>query len=343
MIPIWCIVTAKFDDIFEVFGKSYFEKIRYSPLLVVDDGLSKGIKEEFCDFTYIPAPQPFAFCMAINCALGYTHPSDVIVFNDDIYILTEDIDIEMHAIIQRYEEIGILAPISTNVMNRDQHPENRTEEEMKFTRNDIGMGCGTYIPRKVIDEVGFLDIAYRIGVIGREDRDYCEKIKRAGYKFAIAQNCVIDPETGFAYPNILYSNVAKFFFAENYHQATKLVQDIAGGIVVTCPSREDFLNPETRDVLEKYLGGKAGIPTEDRIRAIKLVRELGSAFHAVSTLHAEGSLSAQKLSFYALGEWDRYKTAAKRFAGIPMKEEETHPLYRGLPNMRYLGIDSPTF
>lgn len=153
-----------------------------------------------------------------------------------------------------------------------------------------------------------------------------------GLGLAAAQNCLFDPSSGMAYPNPMLSNAAKFFFAENYHQAIKLVQDIAGGIVVTCPSREDFLNPETRDVLEKYLGGKAGVPTEDRIRAIKLVRELGSTFHAVSTLHAEGSLFAQKLSFYALGEWNRYKTAAKRAAGIPLKEEETHPLYQGLPN-----------
>lgn len=192
MIPVWCIVTAKFDDIFEIFAESYFEKVRYSPLLVVDDGLSGSIKDEFHDFIYIPAPQPFAFCMSINCAFGYTYPSDVIVFNDDIYIVTEDIDIIMHAIIQEHREIGILAPISTNVMNRDQHPENRTEEEIKFTRNDIGMGCGTYIPRKVINVVGFMDIGYRKGVIGREDRDYCEKIKRADYRFAIAQNCMIE-------------------------------------------------------------------------------------------------------------------------------------------------------
>jgi len=53
---------------------------------------------------------------------------------------------------------------------------------------------------------------------------------------------------------------------------------------------------------------------EDRIRAINLARELGSALHGVTTLHAEGSLLAQKLSFYALGEWNSYKTAAKRAA-----------------------------
>ena len=30
--------------------------------------------------------------------------------------------------------------------------------------------------------------------------------------------------------------------------------------------------------------------------------------------------------------WERYKTAAKKYAGIPIEEEEMHPSYRGLPD-----------
>jgi len=36
----------------------------------------------------------------------------------------------------------------------------------------------------------------------------------------------------------------------------------------------------------------------------------------VHTIHAEGSLGAQKLSIYALADFDRYKVAAKRAARI---------------------------
>lgn len=165
---------------------------------------------------------------------------------------------------------------------------------------------------------------------------YAETIDGLG--LASVQNCIYDQIAKMAYPNPMYSNAAKFFFADNYHQALKLVQDIGGGILVTCPSSEDFLNPETHDVLEKYLGGKAGIPTEHRIRMIKLIKDLSGAFHSVTTIHAEGSLSAQKGSFYALGEWERYKTAARRYAGIPMEEQDMHPVYRGLPDYRYIDV-----
>ena len=142
-------------------------------------------------------------------------------------------------------------------------------------------------------------------------------------------DCVIDPSSGVAYPNPMYSNASKFFFAENYHQALKQVIDIAGGIVVTIPSSKDYLNPQTHDLIDKYLGGKEGIPAEHRIRAIKLVKDLLGAWDQVTTIHAEGSLSAQKLSFFQLGDWERYKAAAKRVAGI--EDEKKHPFFGELP------------
>jgi 4-hydroxybutyryl-CoA dehydratase/vinylacetyl-CoA-Delta-isomerase len=91
---------------------------------------------------------------------------------------------------------------------------------------------------------------------------------------------------------------------------------MAGGIVATCPSGKDFENPETRHLIEKYLGAKAGVPTEHRLRLAKLIKDLTSTYEDVLTIHAEGSLAAQKLSVYVLADFDRYKAAAKRAAKI---------------------------
>jgi 4-hydroxybutyryl-CoA dehydratase/vinylacetyl-CoA-Delta-isomerase len=146
---------------------------------------------------------------------------------------------------------------------------------------------------------------------------------------AACENCVSEPGSDFVYPNPLYANIAKFFFADNWHQATKYIQDIAGGIVATVPSAEDFMNPETHDMIDKYLGGKAGIPTEHRIRLIKLIRDLTSTYEDVLTLHAEGSLAAQKLSIYTMADFERYKAAAKRAAKI--KDGTEHPIFSQLP------------
>lgn len=133
---------------------------------------------------------------------------------------------------------------------------------------------------------------------------------------AACEYCVSEPDSDLVYPNPMYANICKYHFAENWHQATKYLQDIAGGIVATCPSGKDYLNPATHDLLDKYLGGKAGIPTEHRLRLVKLIRDLTSSYEDVLTIHAEGSLAAQKLSIYALADFERYKAAAKRAARI---------------------------
>jgi len=147
---------------------------------------------------------------------------------------------------------------------------------------------------------------------------------------AACEYCVEEPGTDLVYPNPMYSNISKFFFADNYHQAVKHLQDIAGGIVVTAPSSKDFLNPETRPLIEKYLGGKEGVPTEYRLRLLKLIKELTSSYEGVLTLHAEGSLAAQRMSINMLADMDKYKAAAKRAARI--KDGTEHPLYSNLPD-----------
>ena len=82
-------------------------------------------------------------------------------------------------------------------------------------------------------------------------------------------------------------------------------------------------------MLDKYFVGKVGVPPKNRIKAIKLAKDVCSNFHGVTTLHAEGSLAAQRMSVYALGDFDRYKAAAKRAARISDGTE--HPLFAALP------------
>lgn len=150
------------------------------------------------------------------------------------------------------------------------------------------------------------------------------------------EHCISEPDSDLVYPNPMYANICKFYFADNWHQATKYIQDIAGGIVATCPSSKDYLNPEIHDLLDKYLGGKAGIPTEYRIRMAKLIRDLTSSYEDVLTLHAEGSLEAQRLSIYALADFNRYKAAAKRAARI--QDGIKDDLFSQLPEFPPVGL-----
>lgn len=146
---------------------------------------------------------------------------------------------------------------------------------------------------------------------------------------AACEHAVSEPDSGLVYPNPMYANIAKLFFAGHWHQATKYLQDIAGGIVATAPSAKDYFNPELQGMIEKYLGGREGVPTEHRLRLAKLIRDLTSSYEDVLTLHAEGSPAAQNLSIYALADFDRYKAAARRAARI--EDGTSHRIYRELP------------
>ena len=154
---------------------------------------------------------------------------------------------------------------------------------------------------------------------------YAEAVEVLGK--AACENC--SSETDYVYPNPMIANICKYYFANNWHTATKYIQDIAGGIVATCPSGKDYFNPELHDILDKVFGGKAGIPTEHRLRMVKLVRDLTSCYEDVLTIHAEGSLEAQKMSILAMADFDRYKAAAKRAARIV--DGTSHPEFAGLP------------
>ena len=157
---------------------------------------------------------------------------------------------------------------------------------------------------------------------------YTEAVEVLGK--AAVEYCMAESDTDLVYPNPMYANICKYYFANNWHEATKYIQDIAGGIVATCPSSRDFENPELHDMLDRVLGGKAGIPTEHRLRMVKLVRDLTSCYEDVLTIHAEGSLEAQKMSILSMADFNRYKAAAKRAASI--NDGSSHPIFDALPD-----------
>jgi 4-hydroxybutyryl-CoA dehydratase/vinylacetyl-CoA-Delta-isomerase len=132
-----------------------------------------------------------------------------------------------------------------------------------------------------------------------------------------------EPEPGMdlVNPNQMYINIAKYMYADNFSQFTKIAQDICGGIAADPICYRDWMNPETQPLIDKYLGGKAGIPTEHRLRAVRLLHDITGGRHVTHNIHAEGSLAAQEMMFYFNADFDMYKAWAKRASGIPGWEE----------------------
>ena len=123
---------------------------------------------------------------------------------------------------------------------------------------------------------------------------------------------------GIWYPDVLTTNMAKYTFATRYHEALELVQDCAGGLLVTGPGGEDWDNPEIRAVLEKYYRGKA--PAEERLRVLHMISDLTvrdfGGYHAVLAVHAEGSIEAEKMQILRAYDPRKALAYARRLAHI---------------------------
>jgi 4-hydroxybutyryl-CoA dehydratase/vinylacetyl-CoA-Delta-isomerase len=89
------------------------------------------------------------------------------------------------------------------------------------------------------------------------------------------------------------------------------------------------MNPTERPFLEKYLGGRDGVPTEHRLRMMRMIKDLTGENRDGIVINAEGSLAAQEMAMFASADWERYKAVAKRVAGIPGWEK--HPEVGKLP------------
>jgi 4-hydroxybutyryl-CoA dehydratase/vinylacetyl-CoA-Delta-isomerase len=144
---------------------------------------------------------------------------------------------------------------------------------------------------------------------------------------AACLKAIQDPVSGLCYPDPVVGNAAKFYFADNYHAAVKAVQDIAGGIIATVPSEHDWNNPETQPLLAKYLAGSKKFSSQERFKIIHLVKDLVASelggFWEVTSLHAEGSLAAERLATYAHADMNRYREVARRAAGLAPATRET--------------------
>lgn len=156
---------------------------------------------------------------------------------------------------------------------------------------------------------------------------YAESV--AGMSKLACTECDKWKDTDLVVPNAMYSNIAKFTFADNLHEANKIIQDIAGGIPATVPTYKDWNNKEIQPYIEKYLAGKAGVNTADRIKASRLIRDYTGAYHQIANIHGEGSLAAQRMFLFMSADWNKYKAAAKRAAHIDGWQNEPH--YGHLP------------
>ncbi|MGB3723126.1 MAG: 4-hydroxyphenylacetate 3-hydroxylase N-terminal domain-containing protein [Pacificimonas sp.] len=118
----------------------------------------------------------------------------------------------------------------------------------------------------------------------------------------------------------MLSNVCKHNVTRFPYEISRLAQDIAGGIVVTMPSQQDFEHEIAGPILKKYLKGKDDVPVEHRQRMLRLIENMTLGRNAVGylteSLHGAGSPQAQRIQIARQMDVERKQGYAKDLAGI---------------------------
>jgi 4-hydroxybutyryl-CoA dehydratase/vinylacetyl-CoA-Delta-isomerase len=119
----------------------------------------------------------------------------------------------------------------------------------------------------------------------------------------------------------MLANVCKHHVTKMPYEIGRLAQDLAGGLMVTLPSEADLNHPEAGALIRKYLQGRSDIPTESRMRILRLIENMTLGRNAVGylteSMHGAGSPQAQRIQIGRSMQLDFKKQLAQALAGIP--------------------------
>jgi 4-hydroxybutyryl-CoA dehydratase/vinylacetyl-CoA-Delta-isomerase len=123
----------------------------------------------------------------------------------------------------------------------------------------------------------------------------------------------------------MLANVCKHNVTRFPYEIGRLAQDIAGGLMVTMPSEKDFRGPVTGPLLDKYLKGRKGVSTEDRVRILRLIENMTLGRNAVGylteSMHGAGSPQAQRIQIARQMQLEYKKKLARKLAKVAEGED----------------------
>jgi len=130
-------------------------------------------------------------------------------------------------------------------------------------------------------------------------------------------------------PHSIYCNVGRCLTGENVYREAEIITDISGGIPATFPHERDFMNPELKEKLHKYIARNPNIAPENAAQFWRYVGDLlcssfgGIAF--VGGYHGGGSPVMEEIAITTQYDIEERKNIVKKIAGI---DDELNKKYK---------------
>jgi GT2 family glycosyltransferase len=147
-------------------------------------------------------PENLGFAKGNNVGIDYASGDYIVVLNNDTYV-TEG---WLHGMLRHFHlnpQLGLLGPVTNNIDNEAKitidyndmlemqtkaqaYTQSHSRQQLKTKH--VSFFC-TMIPRFMLDKVGALSEDYSVGMF--EDDDYCQRVLKAGYEIAIAEDVFV--------------------------------------------------------------------------------------------------------------------------------------------------------
>ncbi|MDR1603487.1 MAG: 4-hydroxybutyryl-CoA dehydratase [Gracilibacteraceae bacterium] len=162
-----------------------------------------------------------------------------------------------------------------------------------------GTAKASHVKDKIIEMIHLNETLYSQGIAASAE----------GYKTP-AGNYMVD---------LLLSNCCKHNVTRFTYDITRLLEDIAGGILVTLPSEKDFDHPVAGGFMKKYLQG-SNVSAENRIKLLRLIENMtfgtGAVGYKTESMHGAGSPQAQRIQVQRYGNIGNKKALVKTLLDI---------------------------
>lgn len=129
---------------------------------------------------------------------------------------------------------------------------------------------------------------------------------------------------GSCIPHSIYANVGRCLSGEAVFHEQEILCNIAGGMPATFPYEKDLINPETKDILEKYIKRNPDIPMEEQIKFwlsfVDFALSGSSGSMLYGAFHGGGSPVMEQIAITSQYDIEARKEIVRKLAGMKTKE-----------------------